>query len=57
MCVLRFMRPARHCFFVCDSQDDLLDGEDIAHCPSCSLKVRIIYEDEDLEEYDDATGD
>jgi hypothetical protein len=51
------MRPARHCFFVCDSQDDLLDGEDIAHCPSCSLKVRIIYEDEDLEEYDDATGD
>lgn len=31
--------------------DDLRDGEDIAVCPSCSLMVRVIFEEEDLEEY------
>lgn len=33
------------------SADDLLDGEDIAICPSCSLMVRVIYEPEDIPEF------
>ena len=33
--------------------DDLKDGEDIAVCPSCSLMVRVIFEEEDLAEYED----
>lgn len=32
--------------------DDLRDGEDIAVCPSCLLMVRVIFEEEDLEEFD-----
>jgi diphthamide biosynthesis protein 3 len=31
--------------------DDLADGEDIAVCPSCSLMVRVIFEEGDLKEY------
>lgn len=31
--------------------DDLVDGEDIAVCPSCSLMVKVIFEPEDLEEF------
>ncbi|CAG8818241.1 19484_t:CDS:2, partial [Racocetra persica] len=27
---------------------DLLDGEDIARCPSCSLMVRVIYDPDDF---------
>ena len=27
---------------------DLHDGEDIAKCPSCTLRIRVIYEEEDL---------
>ena len=27
---------------------DLWDGEDIAPCPSCTLRIMIIYEEEDL---------
>lgn len=30
---------------------DLEDGEDIAVCPSCSLMVRVIFEPEDLAQY------
>ncbi len=30
-------------------QDDLKDGEDIARCPSCSLRIRVIFDDEALE--------
>ncbi|RCK54698.1 Diphthamide biosynthesis protein 3 [Candida viswanathii] len=30
---------------------DMQDGEDIAVCPSCSLMVKVIFEEEDLEEY------
>ena len=26
-------------------QDDLRDGEDIATCPSCSLRLRVIYDE------------
>ena len=29
------------------TQVDLLDGEDIAPCPSCSLRVRVIFADVD----------
>mmetsp|Transcript_5054 Transcript_5054/g.7685 ORF Transcript_5054/g.7685 Transcript_5054/m.7685 type:complete len:145 (-) Transcript_5054:319-753(-) len=28
--------------------EDLHDGEDIASCPSCSLRIRVIFEPEDL---------
>jgi diphthamide biosynthesis protein 3 len=31
-------------------QEDLLNGEDIASCPSCSLKIRVIYDPDELEE-------
>lgn len=29
--------------------EDLWDGEDIATCPSCTLRIMVIYEEEDLE--------
>ncbi|KAK9459306.1 uncharacterized protein V1516DRAFT_665853 [Lipomyces oligophaga] len=29
---------------------DLLDGNDVAVCPSCSLMIQVIFEMEDLEE-------
>lgn len=32
---------------------DLQDGEDIAVCPSCSLMVQVIFEPEDLKEYEE----
>lgn len=28
--------------------DDLRDGEDIAVCPSCSLQIRVIFDEDDL---------
>ena len=28
--------------------EDLYDGEDIAKCPSCTLRVRVIFDEEDL---------
>lgn len=31
--------------------DDLLDGEDIAVCPSCSLMVRVIFDEDDLKQF------
>ncbi|KAL6024356.1 Diphthamide biosynthesis protein 3 [Candidozyma auris] len=34
------------------SLDDLKDGEDIAVCPSCSLMVRVIFEEEDLVDFE-----
>jgi hypothetical protein len=30
--------------------EDLYDGEDIANCPSCSLTLRVIFEEDDLPE-------
>ena len=37
--------------------EELWDGEDVAGCPSCTLRIEIIYEEEDLpellEEYTD----
>jgi len=28
--------------------DEMIDGEEIAKCPSCSLVIKVIYEPEDL---------
>ncbi|KAF9698183.1 hypothetical protein EKO04_003358 [Ascochyta lentis] len=37
---------------------DMRDGEDIARCPSCSLMIRIIFDQSDLpKEKDDAPGE
>eukprot|EP01135_Chromosphaera_perkinsii_P004126 Nk52_evm33s270 gene=Nk52_evmTU33s270 len=33
--------------------DDLLDNEDVATCPSCSLVVKVIYDPEEVEKYDE----
>lgn len=30
--------------------EDLWDGEDIAKCPSCTLRIMVIYEESDLPE-------
>jgi diphthamide biosynthesis protein 3 len=30
--------------------EELWDGEDIAKCPSCTLRIMVIYEEEDLPE-------
>jgi CSL zinc finger len=30
------------------SLEELLDGEDIASCPSCTLRIRVIYDEESL---------
>ncbi|ODQ66652.1 zf-CSL-domain-containing protein [Nadsonia fulvescens var. elongata DSM 6958] len=32
--------------------DDLKDGEDVGVCPSCSLMIQVIFEPEDLEQYE-----
>ncbi|KZM21400.1 Diphthamide biosynthesis protein 3 [Ascochyta rabiei] len=37
---------------------DMRDGEDIARCPSCSLMIRIIFDQSDLpKEKDEAPGE
>lgn len=33
--------------------EELWDGEDVALCPSCTLKVRVLYEESDLPELDE----
>jgi diphthamide biosynthesis protein 3 len=41
------------------SLEELFDGEDVAKCPSCTLRIRVIYDLEDLPEIlvdDDSTG-
>eukprot|EP00049_Salpingoeca_infusionum_P018627 m.358042 g.358042 ORF g.358042 m.358042 type:complete len:86 (-) comp18021_c0_seq1:2284-2541(-) len=35
------------------TREELIDGEDIARCPGCSLLVRVIYDPEDFEEEED----
>lgn len=40
--------------------EELYDGEDIAKCPSCTLRIRVVYEEEDLPPLppeDDEEGD
>ena len=43
------------------SLEDLWDGEDIALCPSCTLRIMIIYDEDDLPElpegYDDSDSE
>lgn len=36
--------------------DDMLYGDNIAVCPSCSLMIEVIFEKEDLAEYYEAAG-
>jgi diphthamide biosynthesis protein 3 len=38
----------------CKHVDELLDGEDIARCPSCSLLLRVIYDEEALDKLAEA---
>lgn len=35
-------------------QDDLMNGEEVARCPSCSLLIRVIYDPEDFIPPEDA---
>lgn len=37
--------------------EELWDGEDIAKCPSCTLQITIVYEEEDLPALPDESGD
>lgn len=41
------------------SLEELLDGEDVANCPSCTLRIRVIFDEDSLpelrEENDDST--
>jgi diphthamide biosynthesis protein 3 len=41
--------------------EELWDGEDVAKCPSCTLRIQVIYEESDLpplpEEEDDSDED
>lgn len=40
--------PCGDKFFI--ALEDLYDGEDIASCPSCSLTLRVVFEEADLPE-------
>mmetsp|Transcript_28432 Transcript_28432/g.40120 ORF Transcript_28432/g.40120 Transcript_28432/m.40120 type:complete len:83 (+) Transcript_28432:36-284(+) len=33
--------------------EDIKNGEEIAYCPSCSLKIKVIYNPEDFDEEDE----
>jgi hypothetical protein len=37
-------------------QAELADGEDFAHCPSCSLLLRVIYNSQDFQQPEAAKG-
>ncbi len=37
--------------------EELLDGEDVAGCASCTLRIKIIYEEEELPEWRDEDDD
>ena len=43
----------------CIALEELLDGDDIAQCPSCSLTIRVIYDEDALPSLkeDEATDD
>ena len=34
------------------SLKDLLEGEEVAKCPSCTLQIKIIYDPEDVEAFE-----
>lgn len=46
--------PCGDKFFI--TLDDLQNGEDVAKCPSCSLKIRIIYDPDALDEFEEEEG-
>lgn len=35
--------------------DDLKDGEEVAVCPSCSLMIKVIFDPEDLEQFEESS--
>jgi diphthamide biosynthesis protein 3 len=37
--------------------EELWDGEDVAKCPSCTLRIQVIYEESDLPPLPDDDGD
>jgi len=37
--------------------EELWDGEDVAKCPSCTLRIMVIYEEEDLPELPPEEGE
>ena len=39
------------------SLEDLYDGEDVAKCPSCTLRIMVIYDEEDLPPLPDEEDD
>jgi len=39
------------------SLEELWDGEDVATCPSCTLRIEIIYDEEDLPELKEDSDD
>ena len=39
------------------SLEELLDGEDIAPCPSCTLRIRVIFDEESLPALKESTTD
>lgn len=43
--------PCGDLFFI--SVTDLKSGDSIATCPSCSLRVKVIYDQDDFAEYED----
>lgn len=48
--------PCGDKFFI--TLDELYDGEDIATCPSCSLTLRVVFDEDALPELkDDEEGD
>jgi hypothetical protein len=50
--------PCGDKFFI--TLEELYDGEDIATCPSCSLTLRVVFEEEnlpELKEDDDEDGE
>jgi diphthamide biosynthesis protein 3 len=53
---MEWAAEARTFYYPCPCGDrffitlaELLAGEDVAKCPSCSLRVRVIYDPEDVE--------
>ncbi|KAJ3275546.1 Diphthamide biosynthesis protein 3 [Borealophlyctis nickersoniae] len=37
------------------TMEEIMDGEEIARCPSCSLIIRVIYDPEDFEGDDEGS--
>ena len=47
--------PCGDKFFI--GLEELYDGEDVAPCPSCTLRIRVIFEEDDLPEMPDEPPD